>query len=205
MMTARVSRLFLSVFLVGTVIFTFPSISVADVGVGVGSGRITVEQPLKPGGIYDLPSIPVLNTGDVPGNYEMSIEYHEGQAQHKPERSWFSFSPPTFQLNPKGSQIVKISIKLPVKTEPGEYFAYLEAHPVKVDEAGKSRVTVAAAAKLFFTVEPANIFQGIYFFLLSFLTRYAPWTYIVLAIIAASAVLSILRRYVSFNIGIKKT
>lgn len=205
MMTARADRLFLGIFLLGTVIFTFPRTSVADVGVGVGSGRVTVQEPLKPGGTYDLPSIPVLNTGDEPGNYEMSIEYHEGQAQHKPERSWFSFTPATFPLDPGRSQVVKISIRLPVKTVPGEYFAYLEAHPVKVNEAGKSRVNVAAAAKLFFTVEPANIFQGMYFFLLSFLTRYAPWTYVVLAVIAASAILSILRRYVSFNVGIKKS
>lgn len=204
MMMAPVSRMVGCIVALSAIVFAWPSLSLADVGVGVGSGRVTVQEPLKPGGTYDLPSIPVLNTGDEPGNYEMAIEYHEGQAQHKPERSWFSFTPPVFPLDPGRSQVVKISIRLPVKTEPGEYFAYLEARPITIDEAGKSRVNVAAAAKLFFTVEPANIFQGMYFFVLSFLTRYAPWTYVVLAVIAAAAALSILRRYVSFNVGIKK-
>ena len=32
--------------------------------------------------IYNLPLLPVSNTGDEPGEYGVSIEYHEGQEKN---------------------------------------------------------------------------------------------------------------------------
>ena len=48
----------------------------ARVGVGVNLGKIKIDEPLKPGGIYGFPSIGVINTGDEPGEYEIEITYH---------------------------------------------------------------------------------------------------------------------------------
>ncbi len=176
----------------------------ASIGVGVGAGKITLNEPLKPGSIYELPSIPVLNTGDEESDYGVSIEYNEIQSQMKPNADWFSFTPATFHLQPGRSQVVKMSVSIPIKTVPGEYFAYLEAHPIRSDVAGVSSIGVAAASKLYFTVAPANFFQGIYYRIVSLVTRGAPWTYIAFGIIGLLILVKIFRKFFHFDIAINR-
>jgi len=53
---------FISLFII------FPYVGLANVGVGVGLGKIQIDELLKSGGIYKLPSIPVINTGDEAGD-----------------------------------------------------------------------------------------------------------------------------------------
>ena len=134
-----------------------------SIGVGVGVGKIQMGEPLQAGGIYNLSAVPVLNTGDEPAQYEMSVEYQENVPQMRPVREWFNFEPQSFYLEPGKVQIVKVTLTLPAKVQPGDYFAYLEAHPVAKSVAGQTSVGVAAAAKLYFTVAPSNIFSGIYY------------------------------------------
>jgi len=185
-----------------------PVLALARIGVGVGIGKIVVDQPLKPGLIYILPSLPVLNTGDEPGEYGVSIEYHEGQETNpqmglKPQREWFSFEPATFHLEPGQVQQVQIKLTLPLKgVRPGNYFAYLEAHPIKKEAAGQTTVGVAAAAKLYFTVKPANIFVGMYYRIASLFALYSPWSYVVLGVILAAILVLLFRQFFTFKIGI---
>lgn len=173
------------------------------IGVGVGTGKIVVDEPLKPGGVYTLPSLSVLNTGDEAGEYGASIEYHQDQPQIQPAREWFSFNPSSFHLEPGESQSVAVSLTLPVKTRPGDYFAYLEGHPIKTAKPGTS-ISVAAAAKLYFTVAPANFIQGIYYRVISFFAAYSPWPYIALAVIIAAIIIILIKKNFSFNLNIKK-
>lgn len=175
----------------------------ARVGVGVNLGKIEIDEPLKPGGIYNFPSIGVINTGDTAGEYELAVTYHEDQPQLRPAREWFNFSPADFHLEPGQSQSVAVKLFLPVKTKPGDYFAYLEAHPV-IKAGPGTTIGVAAATKTYFSVVPANLWQAIYYKIASFLTIYAPWTYVVLAMIAAAIIISIFRRFFSFQFGIRK-
>lgn len=199
------NKLISSKYFIGLVIIlslSVPAAAFATVGVGVGSGKITVQKALVPGGIYELPAVPVLNTGDESSGYEMDIEYLQDQSQLQPPQSWFSFDPGTFSLDPSKVQTVKITLTVPVNAKPGDYFAYVEAHPVKVAVSGVTRINIAAAAKLYFTVAPANIFEGVYYRVLSFFTQYAPWTYIVLALLGFAVLISLFRRFFSFNLGI---
>lgn len=165
-----------------------PIIVFGRIGVGVGNGKVQITEPLKAGGIYDLPQLPVLNTGDEPGEYTVSIQYHEGQETNpemglKPQNEWFNFEPQSFHLEPGQVQNVKIILTLPTNIKPGNYFAYLEARPVKKSIAGQTSIGVAAAAKLYFTVAPANLFQGIYYRLVSLANRYYPFDAIILALV----------------------
>lgn len=185
-------------------VLALPAGAFASLGVGVGSGKISIDQRLNPGGIYELPALPVLNTGDQPADYGVSIEFNEVQSELKPTREMFSFSPATFHLEPGKSQVVRISLNLPVKTAPGNYFAYIEAHPVQTSHAGQATIGVAAAAKLNFTVAPANIFQGAYYRALSFMTLNAPWTYVGLAVLAAAVLVSLFRKFFKFSIGVSR-
>lgn len=179
-----------------------PAFAFATVGVGVGSGKIMVQEAMVPGGIYNLPPVPVLNTGNEPSQYGMDIEYLQGQQQLQPPGSWFSFSPGVFHLDPQHSQIVKITVSVPVNAKPGDYFAYIEAHPAKAGVSGVTRINIAAAVKLYFTVAPANIFQGVYYRILAFVTQYAPWTYLTFGLLALVILIALFRRFFSFNFGI---
>ncbi len=180
-----------------------PVLVVAKIGVGVGTGVIRVDQPLKPGLIYTLPSLAVLNTGDEPYEYGVGIQYHENQPELRPPREWFSFEPSQFHLEPEQVQHVQIKLSLPVKgAEPGNYFAFLQGYPLKKTGATGTSVGIAAAAKLYFTVVPANLFAGFYYRIISLLTLYAPWSYVILTIVALAVLITVFRRYVSFNIGI---
>jgi hypothetical protein len=184
-------------------IFILPSIALARVGVGVGIGKIEIDKPLKPGGVYDLTSLVVLNTGDEASDYEITVAYQSEQPEFRPDKEWFSFSPVSFNLKPGAVQSVGVKLTLPVKVKPGDYFGYLQGQPkVKTNTAGGAAIGVAAATKLYFTVAPANFLQGLYYRTTFFLARTAPWSYVILGVILAAIIIVFLRRFISFDIGV---
>lgn len=181
---------------------SFAPFAVAKIGVGVGLGKVQIEEPLSPGGIYNLPSLPVLNTGDEAGDYEVAITYQHEQEQLRPEEAWFSFNPKSFHLEAGGSQKVDISLSLPVKARPGDYFAYLEAHPT----AKKEGVTigVAAATKLYFTIKPSGVLGAAMARVRSILENNAPYSYWALAGLTALVVVLVLRRFFALELRLKR-
>lgn len=183
----------------------FPTISLARLGVGVGTGKIEVQDKLKPGMIYKLPELTVLNTGDEPADYETSVSYHEKQPQLMPAKDWFIFSPQKFHLEPNGVQVVEVKINLPFKATPGDYFAYLEGHPIQKTEAGNTSIGVAAASKLYFTVVPANIFQGVYYKVISAWKIYSPWSERLSFFTVGIVTLLTFKRFFNVQINVKKT
>jgi hypothetical protein len=180
------------------------NVSYSRIGVGVGTGKIQVDDKLKPGTIYRLPSLVVLNTGDEESEYEVGIAYHEQQSQIKPPKEWFSFSPDKFNLKPGEGKNVDIKLNIPVKTVPGDYFAYVEAFPAKksTTQSGAS-VGVAAATKLYFTIVPANYFQGIYYRIVSFWNINQPWSGRVATGIAAVLALIIFKKFFRIELNLK--
>lgn len=151
-----------------------------SVGVGVGTGKISLDEPLKPGLSYDLPPITVYNTGDEASNYYVSIEYSTREEKLEPNKEWFVFTPEEFFLEPDGSQTVQIKVKIPMQgAKPGDYFAFLTAQPQKNVEQGSGSVGVAAATKLYLTIAPANIFQAIFYVVSDLITKYKPWSIII--------------------------
>jgi len=146
-----------------------------------------------------------VNTGDEPSEYGVQIVFHENQKEMRPAKEWFKFEPSQFYLEPGQSQLVQIKLTLPIMgAEPGDYFAFLQGRPLQKTETGMTSIGVAAATKLYFTVAPANIFVGIYYRIASLATLYSPWSYVVSAIVIAALLIAILRRFISFNIGIRK-
>jgi P pilus assembly chaperone PapD len=201
MMTMRKIQIYI-VFLFGFFLLAIPTY--ARIGVGVATGKINVTEKLKPGIIYNLPPLTVLNTGDEPSDYEVSVSYHEAQKELQPAESWFIFSPKSFHLNPGEAQKIEIKLNLPLKTEPGKYFAYLEGHPLKKSHAGMATIGIAAAAKLYFTIEPANIFYAVYYKIISFYAVYAPWPEWVTIGIVVCLVLFLFKKFFNIEINRKK-
>lgn len=186
------------------VILLLPNLVLARVGVGVGTGKITIEEPLNPGATYLLPNFAVINTGDEVSNYSASIEYKQGIPELNPGKEWFSIEPNEFSLEPNNAQNVKVKINVPIKVVPGNYFAFIEAHPVKDAETPGASINVAAASKLYFTIKSANIFQAVYYKTVSFFVNNAPWTYIVLVLILLASLVTFFKQKFSFSISVGK-
>lgn len=176
----------------------------ARIGVGVATGKIVVNEKLKPGIIYTLPPLTVINTGDIPSDYEVETTYFETQKQMKPPNNWFIFSPHHFHLQPGRVQTVTIKLNLPLRVTPGDYFGFLEAHPMQKSKAGLTTVGIAAATKLYFSVVPANIFSAIWYKILSFWEVYAPWPQRVLLGLALLVILFLFKKFFNIQINIKK-
>lgn len=190
--------------LVAAVAVALPAIALGRLGVGVGTGKIALEQNLKPGAIYQLPSVTVINTGTEPAEYEMAVSIRENQEQLRPDPSWFTFSPARFQLEPGKAKPVDVSLKLPVKVDPGSYFAFLEAHPVQVSQGGSATIGIAAAAKLYYSVDPSSFFHGVYYRVASWVRHTAPWSYVFAAVLLVAALGVGLRRKFTFSLNVSK-
>ena len=105
---------------------------------------------------------------------------------------------------PGKAQLVEIKINLPIQIEPGNYFAYLEGHPVATAQKGTTTIGVAAAAKLYFTVLPANPVLGVYYKAVSFWKVYAPWPQRAAMAIGIILLLIIFKRFFNLQINLKK-
>ena len=130
---------------------SFPQSGIAELGVGVDLGSISVDETLTPGVNYDLPAMGVLNTGDVKAIYSLSLTPIGGQEELTVDPSWVVFTPATFELDPDGRQEVALVLNIPDSAEAGDYFALLEARPQLLETEG-ARVGVGAATKLSFTI-----------------------------------------------------
>lgn len=191
-----------SLILAGLFLVLSFSLTFAKVGVGVGLGKVQIDEALSPGGIYNLPSLPVLNTGDEDMEYEIEVTYLSEQEEMRPPGKWFSFSPQTFPLTAGGSQTVDIVLTLPVDARPGDYFAFLEAHPVAKGEG--VTIGVAAATKLNFTIKPKGVLGAAIERIRSLVEANRPLAYSIAAIAGAVVVISLGRRYLDIKVGLKK-
>jgi len=177
----------------------------ARIGVGVGTGKIQLDESLKPGTLYQLPSVTVVNTGDEGGEYILDVTYHEQQPAMRPDRAWFTFQPANFNLEPGEAKIVEVMLTLPIKTVPGDYFAYLEARPpATVNNPEGATIGVAAASKLYFTVAPASVLQGLYYRGLSLWNQYQPWPPIIIGAAGILVLLRLARNFISLNVSLKQ-
>lgn len=189
-------------FLLSIIVLCFFAFYVySAVGVGVGTGKIVLDEVLKPGLTYTLPPITVYNTGDETSEYFISTEFSAKEKKLKPENKWFTFSPSLFSLEPGESQVIKVELKIPLKgSVPGEYFSYLIAQPQKEINGSGTSVAVAAASKLYFTIGAANMFQAIYYVIIDFLVKNKPWSIVIPVLVF----LFILWRILKKNFKIEK-
>ncbi len=189
--------LFVLFFPLGTPVF-------ADLGVGIGTGKIEVTEELKKGMEYNFPNLVVINTGDETSKYTVDISYDSNQRELLPPREWFTFAPEQFDLQPGESQSVAITLKIPVTgVIPGEYFGYLEGKPIPDIQEGQTSIGISAAAKLTFTIAPSNIFEAIFYYVRNIWIRYQPWTTITTTLIGLLLLRAIFRKFFSFDLNIK--
>lgn len=175
----------------------------ARVGVGMGGGEVRLTEQIKPGGIYNLPPMRIFNTGDETATYAMGVAFQQEYSELRPDKNWFSFNPSTFTLESGKSQDVAVTMVVPVRATPGDYFAYLESGPVSSSVPGTTSVGIAVGLKLYFTMVPANIWQAMAFRVTSFFQTYAPWSWVGLGVIVAAALVMVLKRFISFRVTLR--
>ena len=173
----------------------------AQVGVAISPGIIRVDEPLFPGAYYNLPSLQVINSGKEASDYGVELAKVAGLKELSPPVEFIDFNPKSFRLEPGASQTVSLGLSLPVKAKPGDYLAYIEAHPVSPDKEGVS-IGIASAAKVYFTVKPANIFVAVFTAITSFFTTRAPISYIILGLVILGVVIFFLQRHFKFDLKI---
>jgi hypothetical protein len=173
-----------------------------EVGVGINMGKISVDEPMMPGGSYKLPAVSIINTGQVTSDYGMGVSYHQDQKELQPPAGWFEFDPLTVTLEPGKSQPVNITLHVSVKAKPGDYFAYLEAHPVAKE--GNVSIGIAAAAKLYFTVKPANIFSAFANMVADFFKSSSPYSWVGLGVIVLIIAVFLFRRFVHISLRVER-
>lgn len=184
--------------LFAALLLALPSVARAEPGVTLGLGGIVMHEPLRAGGQYQLPALPVGNPGASGGTYEVAILAMEGQGELRPDPAWFALRPQRFQLAPGERQDVAVTLNLPLLLEPGSYFALLRVAPAV--EAQGAQLGVAVAAKLSFTVEHGNILSAALYGLVDALQQRAPWSYVILTALIIVIGFPLLARV--FGIGI---
>jgi P pilus assembly chaperone PapD len=174
----------------------------AETGVAISPGQIRIEDSLSPGGDYRLPSLNVINTGTEPTSYEVVVSYLAGQQEKRPPEQWFRFQPQRFLLEAGQAQMLEVRLTLPPRAEPGEYFAFLEAHPVR--EGQGVAVNVAVATKLSFTVKPANALQAWLVRINHLISGGQPWTSLLAGALLAYFGVRLVGRYVRIGVRIER-
>jgi hypothetical protein len=153
-------------------VFGFSLVALASVGVGVRVSSIKFDQPLEAGKTYDLPVVPVYNSGDIAGDYAIHIEYQTDQTALRPAKEWFVFTPEFYHLEPGQTKDISTKLTIPKGAEGGDYFAYLNAHPsTSFGTHDTANIGVAAGVKFYFTVkgeETGGILGGLQSYKLTF-------------------------------------
>lgn len=175
----------------------------AKTGVGIGIGKISIDEPLSSGGIYELPAIPVINTGDEATTYDISVTYFADQPQLKVKPEWVTFQPSQLRLEPGQSQTTSVTLTLPLKTPPGDYFALLQAKPATSDS-GVS-VGVAAATKLSFTIQPGSVLGAAVHRARNLIDAHRATALIIASISLFAPILFLAKRYLNIKISLKNT
>lgn len=194
-------RILISLIIVGLCFALGATSAFAKLGVGVGLGKVQIDDKLAPGGIYKLPSLPVINTGDEGADYEVEVTYLEGQTELRPDGTWFSFNPGRFTLEAGKSQLVEVTLTLPVNARPASYFAFLEAHPITKQEG--VTIGIAAATKLNFTVRPSGVLGAAIERVRSLFESNKPASYTALGVLAGLLLIALGRRYLDIRVGLK--
>jgi hypothetical protein len=161
---------------------------------GVDLAEIRVDETLRPGEVYQLPSVGVLNTGDQAGSYEATIAHVGGQAELAPSADWFLFEPQSFDLEPGTSTRVAIGLHLPVGAREGDYSVLIEVHPV-IGAGGATVRGEGAATKLHFSVKQTD---G------GFFERMALHVYVGLGLLATVMLAWLIRRFFPFRLTLER-
>jgi len=133
-------------------LIAFPGPSQASVGVGVQGVPVRLGSVARPGGSYSLAPVYVVNTGSQDESISMRVQ----RLSHGPGRavppSWIHFTGGGIRLAARESARMPLELVVPASAKPGKYLSDVVVVGAAAIAVGKTNLSVAAAAKLEFTV-----------------------------------------------------
>lgn len=169
-------------------------------GVSLDLGAIAVDQPLVAGSYYRLPTLGVSNPGDEPAAMRMRTTALAGSSGRPLPDGWIMFEPSTFSLAPRGHQVVRMELRVPVGAAPGTYSGLLVAAIEPPPGRGTAAVGAAAGSRLTFTVRPASSLDALLAPIRGILEVALPGLALILVLVALAVVAMALRRRYEFRI-----
>lgn len=145
-----IRRLAIALVAAGALASTATGSALAAKGVAIDLGRVTINEPLRPGERFELPRFRVMNPGDEAADYVMGLGALADTGRAAADPGWLTFSPATFRLEPGSSQVVTAALVVAAGAEPGAYSGLIRAQLAA--EGSGSLVGGAAAAHLDFEV-----------------------------------------------------
>ena len=198
------NRLRLMSIALATIALALSGVGVASASIGVGTTtpRIVIDQNVQPGGIYRLPVIPVINTGTQRTDFTVFVDRASKQSELFADPRWVTVSPGTVSLDASRSALINATISVPFLARPGNYQALIVAQPV-VPGASANTPNVQVGTKVVFRIVHSNPFAALYWRIRSLLELWAPWSYILLALLVVLLLVRyVARRYrVSFAVS----
>lgn len=154
----------------------------ASIGVGTTTPRIVIDQDVQPGGIYRLPVIPVINTGTERSDFKVFVDRASKQSELFADPRWIRVTPGTVSLEASRSALINATITVPFLARPGDYQTLIVAQPI-VPGASANMPNVQVGTKVVFRIVQSNPWAALYWRIRSLLELWAPWSYIVLALL----------------------
>lgn len=133
-------------------LFAFPGLAQASVGVGVQSAPVRLRTVAQPGSSYALPPVYVANTGTQDESIRMRVQ----RISHGPGRAvpaaWIQFTGNGMRLSARESARIPVKLVVPAGARPGKYLSDVIVVGSAAIAAGRTHLGAAAATKLEFSI-----------------------------------------------------
>lgn len=168
-------------------------------GVSVDLGRVAIDDELRAGQRYTLPTIGVTNRGTERTSFQVVAGPMEG-VRSGPS-SWFRLEPASFELAPGETQPVSVSLVLPPDASPANYQQLISARIAPTGEEGIG-LGAAAASVVSFRVVPSSVWEGMWNSAMSFFRAGHPWSTLAVGVIVLSFIAGWVRR--NFELAVRR-
>jgi hypothetical protein len=178
---------------IGILAVALPHGAAADVvGVGVSASPIALGEQAHPGSIHRLPDLYVVNTGTGASFYHLKVEeLSSGDGRTVPP-DWVHFARNDFELQPKESASVPLTLNVPADARSGSYVSDLVVGTVPRHYHGGAIAGAQAATKLVFRVG-GTLPDG----------NWPWWTYTLIGLGVALAIIAVLLCRSGFRVKVE--
>ena len=175
----------------------------ADPQPAIAPASVEVLEPVALGGEARMPSLTVMNHGDVAGAFLMRVTVIRDQKGLAANPSWFTFEPRRMVIAPGGESEVRVLLRVPDDAEEGAYRVLLVTHPEGSSFVeGGAAISAGVATVLDFTVK--DLSPGFFDPLIDWFEDRSPFSYIGVGLLVGLAVIRVLRRQFDFSFEMRR-
>jgi hypothetical protein len=165
-----------------------------NTGAGVGANPIVLSAVARPGRVYQLPSLYVVNTGTSPSHYRLKVEQFAPHAGRAVPPSWISFDRNGFLLKAKESTTIELRLTVPSRAATGKYVSDIVAGTEAGTKVSGAVASAQAATQLMFTVGTGSASS----------LRWPWWVYLVIGCGITFIVLIALQRHYGVRLKVER-